>query len=126
MGYTIANTGSSPCTVNGYPSLTLVPQSGSVSPVVSHSGQAQVFSVAPSTVTLPPTGSASAGFVIAYSDVQVNGQTSCPQIDAIQVTLPGAAGPYQIAQRFFPCGAPNLSVSAVVTHSTYQAQFLNG
>lgn len=126
MGYTIANTGPGSCTVNGYPSLTLVPQSGSVSPVVSHGGQAQVFSVAPSTVTLPPTGSVSAGFVIEYSDVQTNGQTSCPQINVIEVTLPGSAGPYQFSRRFYPCGAPNLSVSAVVTHSTYQAKFANG
>jgi cytoskeletal protein RodZ len=121
--FTIANTGKSPCVLDGYPTITLVPKSGTVNPQVSHSGQGQVFQASPRAITLPANGSDSAAFVMSYTDVQVNGQTSCPEMVAIKAALPGPAGTFQFAERLYPCGAPNIAVSAIVDYATYKSQF---
>ena len=109
--------------LDGYPVIGLVPKSGSISPVYSHSGQSAIFKTPVSAVTLPPSSTAGAAFVLEYSDVQQNGQTSCPQISQIKVTLPGLGGTSRISKKFFPCGAPNISVSAIVSNSRYKAAF---
>lgn len=120
--FTVTNTATTACVIDGYPTVVLVPKSGTVSPQVSHSGQGAVFSIAPTAITLP-AGSTGAAFVIAYNDVQSDGQTSCPQIVEIDVTLPGSAGAFQFPRSFSPCGAPNIDVSAVITDSQYKSQF---
>ncbi len=114
LGVIIRNTGTSPCTLDGYPTLTLTPASGSVSPVFSVTG--------PSPSVVEIAGKGEAGFVVEYSDVQVNGETSCPEIVSMRVALPGSAGgPISMARRFFPCGSPNIEVSAVLPYSQYQS-----
>jgi hypothetical protein len=123
LGFSIVNGGSSPCTLDGYPTIGLLGTSGPLAPEVSHSGQGTIFSVAPATVVLPAGTSPAAGFVVAYGDVPQGGQTTCPTVTKLEVNLPGVAGTFRIAKRFVPCGAPNLSVSAVVPEATYQAQF---
>lgn len=89
---------------------------------VSHSGQAEIFSKAPSSVTLQPGTAAAAGFVVAYSDVQSNGQTSCPQVDGLELTMPGGGESFRVTRRFYPCGAPNISVSPIVSSGTYKSE----
>ncbi len=113
--FTISNSGPEPCILDGYPTVGLVGASGPVTPVVTHTGQAPAFRVAQTVVNLPPTRKASAGFVLEYSDVQIDGQQSCPSISTIKITLPGLGGTFQFARQFSPCGAPNISISAVVT-----------
>ncbi len=121
--FTIANTGSSPCVLDGYPMLTLVPAKGTVTPKFSHSGQGGVFQASPHAITLPGDGDDSAAFVMAYTDVQENGQKTCPEIVNLKAALPGPAGTFEFRQRFYPCGAPDISVSAVVSYATYRSQF---
>ncbi|MGH9291746.1 MAG: DUF4232 domain-containing protein [Acidimicrobiales bacterium] len=122
VGFGITNDGSLTCELTGYPALTLVPAQGSVSPIFSHNGQGSAFRKAPGTVLLPTGGSA--GFVMEYSDVQANGQSSCPEIVAVEVRLPGSGSTSRtVPGRFLPCGAPNISVSPVITASAESAQF---
>lgn len=121
--FSIANTGSQPCSLDGYPTLTLVGPSGDLSAQVSHEGQGEVFQVAPATVTLPANSSEAAAFVLAYSDVPSGGQTSCPKVDEIEAALPGETSAVGFSQTFYPCGAPNIDVSAVITYAQYQEQF---
>jgi hypothetical protein len=123
LGFSIVNRGSSPCTLSGYPTIGLVGTSGPLTTEISHSGQGTIFSVAPTTVVLPAGTSPGAGFVVAYGDVPQGGQSTCPTVTKVEVTLPGVTGSFRVAKRFVPCGAPNLSVSAVVPEATYQAQF---
>lgn len=123
LGFSIVSGGSSPCTLAGYPTIGLVGTSGPLAAEVSHSGQETIFSVAPATVVLAAGTSPGAGFLVAYGDVPQGGQSTCPTVTKLEVNLPGVAGTFRIAKRFVPCGAPNLSVSAVVPEATYQAQF---
>lgn len=123
LPFTIANTGASTCVLDGYPGITLVPKTGKVTPTITHSGQGQVFQGGPSAITLPAGGSPAAAFVISYSDVQTNGEASCPEITDIKAALPGPAGTFQFAQTFYPCGGPTIGVSPLVSYSTYKAQF---
>jgi hypothetical protein len=124
IGFTLADKTSQGCTLNGYPTIGLGGPGGPVVPQVSHEGQGAIFGDHPSTVALPPGGAAGAGFVLSYSDIQQNGQTSCPQVTAISVTLPGQSTAFHMHERrFYPCGAPNLSVSAIVSETVYHAQY---
>jgi hypothetical protein len=123
LGFSVANAGPEPCTLDGYPSITLVPASGKVTAVISHSGQGSVFSLLPQNVSLTVSSLAAAGFVLQYNDEQSDGQTSCPQIKQIRVTMPGLGGTFSFNKSFYPCGAPNISVSAFVTESQYQTAF---
>jgi hypothetical protein len=123
IGFAIANSGPEPCILDGYPTIGLVPNSGTVAPVVSHSGQGSIFSIPQAAINLAVSSTPTAGFALEYSDVQTNGETSCPQINDIDVTLPGLGGSFTFAKRFFPCGAPNVSVSAIVTGAQYKAAF---
>ncbi|MGO9558082.1 MAG: DUF4232 domain-containing protein [Acidimicrobiales bacterium] len=122
-GIDVANSGPEPCTLDGYPTVTLVPVSGKVTPVISHAGQGSVFSLLPQNVSLAASSAPTAGFVLQYNDEQSDGQTSCPQIKQIRVTMPGLGGTFTVNKSFYPCGAPNISVSAFVTESQYRAAF---
>jgi hypothetical protein len=111
---TITNMGAGPCTLEGYPTLALVPASGTVTPVFSKTG--------PAPVAVGLVAKGQAGFAVEYSDEQVNGQTSCPQIAGIGIKLPNVVGvAAHVPARFFPCGAPNIAVTAVLSLSQYEA-----
>jgi len=113
LGFVITNTASSPCTLDGYPAIELVPVAGTLHPLISHTGSASPVSL---------QGGGGAGFVLEYSDVGVNGQTSCPLISATDVTLPGVVGPpVRVPTRFCPYGQPDVSVSAVLSSVRYDA-----
>ncbi|HXY43215.1 MAG TPA: DUF4232 domain-containing protein [Acidimicrobiales bacterium] len=113
LGFVITNTTPSTCRLDGYPTITLVPVSGTVHAVISHVGTA-------SRVILPGRGGA--GFVLEYTDEAVNGQTTCPKISATDVRLPHAKGtPITVPTRFCPYGQPNVSLSAVLSLAKYQA-----
>ena len=109
--------------LDGYPVIGLVPKSGSISPVYSHSGQSTIFKTPVSAVTLPPSSTAGAAFVLEYNEIQQNGQPSCATVSRIKITLPGLGGTFHFNKQFFPCGAPNISVSAIVSNSRYKAAF---
>jgi hypothetical protein len=115
-GFLITNTGTTSCTIEGYPGLVLVPGSGKVSPVIHHSGQT------PRLVMLKAGGEAA--FTIEYGDEPVDGQQSCPTIVGLDVTLPLSGGAVSVSTRFAPCGAPNLNVSEVLSLALYHRSFI--
>lgn len=122
LGFTLTNSSHSACTIDGYPTVVLIGPSGDVDAQVSHSAPGEIFSNSPASVTLEPGVTGSAGFVVAYTDVQSNGQTSCPEVDVIELTMPDENGQFHAARRFYPCGAPSISVSPVVSGATYKSE----
>jgi hypothetical protein len=113
LGFVIANTSSVACRLHGYPGIALVPVSGTVHPRVAHLGPAPVVSLA---------AGGGAGFALEYNDEAVDGETSCPKIQAVAVSLPGVTGaPMTVTAHFCPYGQPDLSVSAVLSLPKYHA-----
>lgn len=119
LGLAVTNSGS-PCTIDGYPSVTLVGQSGSVPTTDEHHGQGPAFTIAPSRVLV---GGGGAGFVVEYSNVAVDGETSCPTTTSMNVTLPGLSDPIAVVYTMQACGGPTIDISAVLTSPQEQAQF---
>ncbi len=89
---TVTNTGSTPCTANGYPTMALFSGSGAPLTVTMVNGLSVDVSAAanaaPSTVTLAPSGTAQ--FAYQFSDVPVGSETSCPTSESASVTMPGS------------------------------------
>lgn len=107
----LRNTGSTPCTMDGYPGLQLLAADGSAQPSsVQPGGPLPFESVAPSTVSLTAGGIAYVN--IGFSDVPAAGQTSCPTAAAVALTPPGATGHLRIPVQVQACGGA-LHVSAV-------------
>ncbi|HEY6474314.1 MAG TPA: DUF4232 domain-containing protein [Acidimicrobiales bacterium] len=111
---TVTNTGSTPCTVNGYPTMALYSGSGAPLTVtmvngltVSISAQANA---APTSVSIAP--SSTAQFAYQFSDVPVGAETSCPTSEQASVTMPGAttsSGSFALA--IDPCANGTIHVS---------------
>jgi Protein of unknown function (DUF4232) len=116
----LTNTGSTPCTVNGYPTLALY--SGSQAPLtvtmvngltVDVSAQANA---GPTTVTIAAGGTAQ--FAYQYSDVPAGAQTSCPQSEAASATLPNRGGSSPtFPLTMSPCNNGTVNVSPVYATS---------
>jgi hypothetical protein len=117
---TVTNTGSAPCTVNGYPTMALFSGSGAPLTVTIVNGLSVTVS---SAANAPPTSfsvapSATAQLAYQFSDVPVGSQTSCPTSESATVTMPGAttASPsFQLA--IGPCGNGTIKVSPVYAGS---------
>lgn len=113
---TVTNTGASPCTVDGYPTVALFSGSGAPLTVTMVNGLSVTLSTAanapPSSVVVAP--SSTAQFAYQFSDVPVGPETSCPTSESASVTMPGAptASPtFQLA--IGPCGNGTIRVSPV-------------
>jgi len=110
----LTNTGSSPCTMSGYPSAQLVDASqGSLPTRVVDSGGMLGNTPPPSLVTLLP-GQA-ANFQVSWGDVQA-GAEACEMASGIQVGPPGEAPSPALAVSGLSmnvCNAGELDVSAV-------------
>jgi hypothetical protein len=113
---TVTNTGSGPCTVNGYPTMALFSGSGAPITVTMVNGLTVSVSSAanapPSSVSVAP--SSTAQFAYQYSDVPVGSATSCPTSEAASVTMPGsttASPTFQLA--IGPCDNGTIKVSPV-------------
>jgi hypothetical protein len=110
QGYAIVltNTGSTPCTLEGYPYVQLVDGSGnalSTTPIESNDGDTSV-SLLPETVTLGARGTASFG--LQYDLVPTGSQT-CPAAASMRIYLPGKAdtsapSPVTFSTDIAPCG----------------------
>jgi Domain of unknown function (DUF4232) len=113
---TVTNTGSTPCTVDGYPTVALY--SGSGAPLTVTMVNGLTVSVTPqagappSSVTIAP--SSSAQFAYQISDVPSGAQTSCPMSEQATTTMPGASAssPY-FALAIGPCNNGTIRVSPV-------------
>ncbi len=117
---TVTNTGASPCTVDGYPTVALFSGSGAPLTVTMVNGLSVTLSTAanapPSSVVV--ASSSTAQFAYQYSDVPVGSETSCPTSESASVTMPGAttASPtFQLA--IGPCGNGTIHVSPVYASS---------
>ena len=116
----VTNSGTSACTVDGYPTIALFSGSGAPLTVTMTNGLSVTVSAAanaaPSSVSVAP--SASVQFVYQYSDVPVGSETSCPTSESADVTMPGAStasATFQLA--IAPCGNGSIRVSPVYASS---------
>jgi hypothetical protein len=120
----IVNTSDTACSLDGRPTVTLIggsqpSQSGPLSATVQETGEGNAFSIAPAKLTLPPTAVA-VGFLVQSSDVPSDGETACPVVTSISVTLPGMKTALPIGEKFSACGGPTISVSAIVKETVLQ------
>jgi hypothetical protein len=113
---TVTNTGPTPCTVDGYPTMALY--SGSGAPLTVTMVNGLTVSVTPqsgappTSVTIAP--SSTAQFAYQFSDVPVGGQTSCPTSEQATTTMPGAiASSGYFALAIAPCNNGTIRVSPV-------------
>jgi len=113
LGFLVTNTASVSCRLDGYPTVALLPVSGTIHAAITHTGSPVPVSVA---------AGGEAGFVLEYGDEPVNGQASCSTIGAVAVSLPHiSGGPVTVATHFCPYGQPNVSISPVLSPSQYQS-----
>lgn len=117
---TVTNTGTTPCTANGYPLIALYSGSGAPLPVTMVNGLSVTISSAanapPSTVTL--AAGSTAQFAYQFSDVPVGAETSCPTSESASVTMPGsttASPTLQLA--IAPCNNGAIRVSPIYASS---------
>ena len=118
---TVTNTGSTTCTVNGYPTMALYSGSGAPLTVtmvngltVTHLGAGQRGADVRVDRTL-----LTAQFAYQFSDVPVGAETSCPTSEQASVTMPGATTPSGIfALAIDPCGNGTIHVSPLYKAST--------
>jgi uncharacterized protein DUF4232 len=111
---TVTNTGSTSCTVNGYPTMALYSGSGAPLTVTMVNGLTVTISAqanaAPTSVAIAP--SSTAQFAYQFSDVPVGAETSCPTSEQASVTLPGATTPSgTFALAIDPCANGTIHVS---------------
>jgi len=113
---TVTNTGATPCTVDGYPTIALYSGSGAPLAVTMVNGLTVSVtpqsSAPPSSVTIAP--SSTAQFAYQFSDVPVGAETSCPTSEQATTTLPGAvASSAFFALAIDPCNHGTIRVSPV-------------
>jgi hypothetical protein len=117
---TVTNAGTSPCRVDGYPTMALFSGSGAPLTVTIMNGLSVTVSSAanasPSSFSVAP--SSSAQFAYQFSDVPVGSETSCPTSETATVTMPGATTASPIFQlAIAPCGNGTIKVSPVYASS---------
>jgi hypothetical protein len=113
---TVTNTGPTPCTANGYPTVGLFSGSGAPLTVTMVNGLTVTVSppanAPPALVTIAP--SSTAQFTYQFSDVPVGSETSCPASEMARVTMPGgSAQSPSFALAISPCGNGTIKVSPV-------------
>ncbi len=117
---TITNTGSTPCTVDGYPKLALFSGSGAPLTVTLVNGLTVTISppanAPPATVSVSPSGTAQ--FAYQFSDVPVGAETSCPSSETASVVMPSATtASANFALAIDPCNNGTVRVSPVYSGS---------
>jgi Domain of unknown function (DUF4232) len=113
---TVTNTGPTPCTVDGYPTMALYSGSGAPLTVTMVNGLTvnvtPQASAPPSSVMIAP--SSTAQFAYQFSDVPVGAETSCPTSEQASTTMPGAsASSAYFALSIDPCNHGTIKVSPV-------------
>lgn len=103
----VQNVGARPCSLTGYPAITLLDGKGAaLSAVRSDRTLGSYFrqGETPGPVELAPQGQGF--FDIAWNVVpdESAGQTSCPSAARIRMTAPADTSPVTLAQAFTPCG----------------------
>ncbi|WGM48850.1 hypothetical protein KOAAANKH_03758 [Brevundimonas sp. NIBR10] len=101
------NVGAQPCSLDGYPTVTLLDGQGrSLTEIRAEQQPGNYFGGAtePTPVTLAPQ--AKAYFDIAWSVVpnEAIGERACPDAATVRVAAPGDTSVVTLAQAFAPCG----------------------
>ncbi|MDI6624561.1 MAG: DUF4232 domain-containing protein [Brevundimonas sp.] len=103
----VQNVGTRPCSLTGYPSITLEDPEGDALAAVRSDRTLGSYlrpGQTPGPVELAPQG---LGFFdIAWNVVpdESAGRTTCPSVARIRMTAPGDTSPVTLAQAFTPCG----------------------
>lgn len=105
--FAVQNVGTRPCSLTGYPTITLQDDKGvALAAVRSDRTPGSYFRAGqtPGPVELAPQGQGF--FDIAWTVVpnEGAGQTACPSAARIRMTAPGDTSPVSLAQAFTPCG----------------------
>jgi len=88
--FVLTNTGTEPCTLDGYPTLQLVANGQNLTTNQTNGvNRIASLSTTPALVTLAPGGQAS--IVLLYSDVP-GGTAACPVASQLVIGLPGGGG----------------------------------
>ena len=113
------------CTLDGRPGITLDRsragcQAAPLQTTIRTHGPGIGLRPRAGALSLSPGSVADAGFMVESSDVPSDGEQSCPVVSSMEVTLPGVASSFKVAETFTACGGPTISVSAVVPESALQ------
>lgn len=103
----VQNVGTRPCSLTGYPTVTLEDQKGAALAAVRSDRTLGIYfrqGQTPGPVELAPQGQGF--FDIAWNVVpdESAGQTTCPSAARIRMTAPGDTSPVTLAQTLSPCG----------------------
>lgn len=111
----LTNTSSATCGLNGYPGMQLLDAQGAPIPTTVVRGGFNFLQAAanqpPSLVTLAPQ--ATGAFSLAYEDVPVGNETSCPTSAQAEVTPPNDYTHLVMALAITPCNNGTVHVSPV-------------
>lgn len=112
---TLTNTSSAACGLNGYPGMQLLDAQGAPIPTTVVRGGFHFLQAAanqpPSPVTL--ASHATGAFSLAYEDVPVGNETSCPTSAQAEVTPPNDYTHLVVALAIGPCNNGTVHVSPV-------------
>ncbi|HEX4081416.1 MAG TPA: DUF4232 domain-containing protein [Acidimicrobiales bacterium] len=119
MTVSLTNVSSTTCTLQGYPGMQLLTASGSSLPTQVVRGGTQFPAAAanqsPALVTLAPQQGAT--FSLAYEDVPVGNETTCPTSAKAEITPPNDVGHGVITLAISPCNGGTVHVSPVYAGS---------
>lgn len=111
----LTNTSSATCQLDGYPGMQLLDAHGGAIPTTVVRGQFHFpqpgANQPPATVRLAPQ--ASAVFVLAYEDVPVGNETSCPRSSQAEITPPNDYTHLVVPLSISPCNNGTVHVSPV-------------
>jgi hypothetical protein len=111
----LTNSSSATCTLQGYPGMQLLNAQGGSLPTNVVRGQMQfptaAANQAPAVVTLAPQQTAT--FALAYEDVPVGNETSCPTSAKAEITPPNDTAYVIVTLAIGPCGGGTVHVSPV-------------
>jgi hypothetical protein len=108
--FVLTNSGTRPCTLDGYPTVQLVAESGNLSTTQSN-GNDGVTSVSATSALVTIAAGAAASFVLQYSDVPT-GTQACPAATGLDIQLPGGGVGVLASTEIDPCGG-DLYISPV-------------
>ncbi len=116
------NTGTTTCTLKGYPGMQLYGSGGATIPTTvvrglgANSGGTPAAAAPPALVTLAPK--VAAQFTLRFEDVPVDNESSCPMSATAAVTPPNLFTSLSVALAIAPCNHGTVNVSPVYAAPT--------